>query len=69
VHDFDYECWGFIRVRQTTSYLNLAGNKGFNLILIFSAVQKALFRVAFHGGFGNVWGALMSIPEVTLDPV
>ena len=31
---------------------------------VCSAVQKALFRVAFHGGFGNVWGALMSIPEV-----
>lgn len=30
---------------------------------ITNAIQKSLFRVAFHGGFGNVWGALMSIPE------
>ena len=22
-----------------------------------------LFKVAFHGGFGNVWNALMTIPE------
>ncbi len=22
-----------------------------------------MFRMAFHGGFGNVWNALMTIPE------
>jgi hypothetical protein len=24
-----------------------------------------MFRMAFHGGFGNVWNALMTIPEVS----
>ena len=28
------------------------------------AFQKTMFRMAFHGGFGNVWNALMTIPEV-----
>ena len=26
-------------------------------------MQKMMFRVAFHGGIGNVWKALMTIPE------
>ena len=33
-------------------------------LLYFSAVQKMMFRVAFHGGIGNFWKALMTIPEV-----
>jgi hypothetical protein len=37
-----------------------------NFISYFRAVQKILFRVAFHGGIGNVWKALMTIPEVLL---
>ena len=32
--------------------------------LCSSAVQKMMFRVAFHGGIGNFWKALMTIPEV-----
>jgi hypothetical protein len=23
-----------------------------------------MFKIAFHGGFSNVWGGVMSIPEV-----
>ena len=30
----------------------------------YRALQKVFFRVAFHGGIGNVWKALMTIPEV-----
>ncbi|XP_059097350.1 uncharacterized protein LOC131891730 isoform X3 [Tigriopus californicus] len=30
---------------------------------ISGAFQKTMFRMAFHGGFGNVWNALMTIPE------
>jgi len=30
---------------------------------ISGAVQKMMFRVAFHGGIGNFWKALMTIPE------
>ena len=32
--------------------------------LYSSAIQKMMFRVAFHGGIGNFWKALMTIPEV-----
>ena len=24
-----------------------------------------MFRMAFHGKYGNVWNALMSVPEVS----
>lgn len=30
---------------------------------VSGAVQKMMFRVAFHGGIGNFWKALMTIPE------
>ena len=41
-----------LNIRATISYL------------YYSAVQKMMFRVAFHGGIGNFWKALMTIPEV-----
>ena len=31
---------------------------------VSGAVKKMLFRMAFHGGIGNFWKALMTIPEV-----
>ena len=33
---------------------------------ISGAMKKMLFRMAFHGGIGNFWKALMTIPEVKL---
>jgi len=30
---------------------------------ISGAVRKMLFKVAFHGGLGNFWNALMTVPE------
>merc|ERR1712045_882141 len=30
---------------------------------VSGAVKKMLFRMAFHGGIGNFWKALMTIPE------
>jgi len=30
---------------------------------ITGGLQKVFFRIAFHGGIGNVWKALMTIPE------
>ena len=27
-------------------------------------VKKVLYKLAFHGGLTNVWGSLMTIPEV-----
>ena len=26
--------------------------------------KKVLYKVAFHGGFNNIWSSLMTIPEV-----
>ena len=26
--------------------------------------KKVLYKVAFHGGFKNIWSSLMTIPEV-----
>ena len=26
--------------------------------------KKTMFKVAFHGGFSNMWSGLMTIPEV-----
>ena len=31
----------------------------------FSLAKKTMFRMAFHGKYGNVWNALMSVPEVS----
>ena len=28
--------------------------------------QKTLFKIAFHGGFSNIWKSIMTIPEVTV---
>ena len=33
--------------------------------LFFSLAKKTMFRMAFHGKYGNVWNALMSVPEVS----
>ena len=27
-----------------------------------------MFKVAFHGGLGNFWNALMTVPEVNSKP-
>ncbi len=27
--------------------------------------KKTMFKIAFHGGFSNVWSGVMSIPEVS----
>ena len=32
---------------------------------LFSLAKKTMFRMAFHGKYGNVWNALMSVPEVS----
>ena len=34
-------------------------------LLLFSLAKKTMFRMAFHGKYGNVWNALMSVPEVS----
>ncbi len=34
--------------------------------ILISVAQKAMFRMAFHGSYGNVWNALMTIPEVMM---
>jgi hypothetical protein len=26
--------------------------------------KKTMFKIAFHGGFSNMWSGVMSIPEV-----
>ena len=31
---------------------------------IFRLAKKTMFKVAFHGGFNNVWNGVMTIPEV-----
>ena len=36
------------------------------LPLFFSLAKKTMFRMAFHGKYGNVWNALMSVPEVSV---
>ena len=36
----------------------------FNAILFSRMAKKALYKVAFHGGFNNIWSSLMTIPEV-----
>ena len=33
--------------------------------LLSSLAKKTMFRMAFHGKYGNVWNALMSVPEVS----
>ena len=44
-------------VKGGAQYLNAPGG-------VSGVLQKTMFRMAFHGGFGNVWNALMTIPEV-----
>ena len=34
---------------------------------LFRALRKMMFKVAFHGGLGNFWNALMTVPEVKHD--
>ena len=34
------------------------------LVLFFRYLRKIFFRIGFKGGFGNVWKALMDVPEV-----
>lgn len=50
-----WRCVGTV-AKGTTQYLDQPGG-------ISGAIQKTMFRMAFHGGFGNVWNALMTIPE------
>lgn len=50
-----WKCLGGV-AQGSLHYMNEPGG-------ISGAVQKMLFRVAFHGGMGNVWKALMTIPE------
>ena len=35
---------------------------------IFRLAKKTMFKVAFHGGFNNVWNGVMTIPEVCNHP-
>ena len=35
----------------------------------FSLAKKTMFRMAFHGKYGNVWNALMSVPEVSFAQI
>ena len=35
------------------------------IISIFRIIKQNLFKIAFQGAMGNVWGALMTIPEVS----
>jgi len=30
---------------------------------MFGIAKKTMFKVAFHSGFNNIWGGLMTIPE------
>jgi len=50
-----WKCLGMV-AQSSLHYMNEPGG-------ISSAVQKMMFRVAFHGGIGNFWKALMTIPE------
>lgn len=35
----------------------------FVIKLIFRVIKSHLFKIGFQGAFGNVWNAVMSIPE------
>lgn len=50
-----FSCLGNV-AKGSMHYLNEPGGAT-------GALQKVFFRVAFHGGIGNVWKALMTIPE------
>jgi len=50
-----WKCLGMV-AQSSLHYMNEPGG-------ISSAIQKMMFRVAFHGGIGNFWKALMTIPE------
>jgi len=50
-----WKCLGTV-AQSSLHYMNEPGG-------ISGAVQKMMFRVAFHGGIGNFWKALMTIPE------
>merc|ERR1712241_1451329 len=50
-----WKCLGLV-AKSSLHYINEPGG-------ISGAVQKMMFRVAFHGGIGNFWKALMTIPE------
>ena len=38
------------------------------LVSFSRLAKKALYKVAFHGGFNNIWSSLMTIPEVDRKP-
>ena len=42
-------------------------NYHFLLNICYSLLKKALFKMAFHGGSGNVWSGLMQTAEVLLS--
>ena len=42
-------------------------NYHFLLNICYSLLKKALFKMAFHGGSGNVWSGLMQTVEVLLS--
>jgi len=50
-----FSCLGNV-AKGSMHYMNEPGG-------VTGALQKVFFRVAFHGGIGNVWKALMTIPE------
>ena len=35
-----------------------------NIMKFFSLAKEALFKMAFHGRFANIWNSLIKIPEV-----
>ena len=35
-----------------------------NTNCLFRLAKKTMFKIAFHGGFSNVWSGVMTIPEV-----
>ena len=44
--------------------------KSLNVFLYnYRYLRKVFFRIGFKGGFGNVWKALMDVPEVIANKI
>ena len=43
---------------------NELNNKSLNLFTLYSVLKNYLFKIGFQGAFGNVWNAILDLPEV-----
>ena len=39
-------------------------NELLNLLTLYSVLKNYLFKIGFQGAFGNVWNAILDLPEV-----